>query len=156
LWEGAGVDLDALKLILVPTDFSEVSAAALRVAVRLAQTFHAAIEVFHVDIDPTLVLPPPLGAISMPRVFERVLASTAKDLERIVAEVRESGVTCSSAEELGKSHTAIVERAKVVGAGLIVMGSHGRHGFGRALLGSVAEKVVEHAPCGVLVVPVSP
>ena len=123
------MDLDALKLILVPMDFSEVSAAALQVAVRLAQTFHAAIEVFHVDIDPTLVLPPPLGAISMPVLFERVLAATAERLERLVAEVRKSGVVCSSAEELGRSHTAIVERAQLVGAGLIVMGSHGRHGL---------------------------
>ena len=149
------MDLDALKLILVPTDFSEVSAAALQVAVRLAQTFHSAIEVFHVDIDPTLVLPPPLGAISMPVLFERVLAGTDERLERLVAEVRKFGVACSSAEELGRSHTAIVERAHLVGAGLIVMGSHGRHGLSHALLGSVAEKVVEHASCAVLVVPVS-
>jgi nucleotide-binding universal stress UspA family protein len=150
------MDLDALNVILVPTDFSEGAAAALRVAVRLAQTFHAAIEVFHVDIDPTLVLPPPLDAISMPALFEKMLAGTSERLEHLLAEVRESGVTCTSAEELGRSHTAIVERARLVDAGLIVMGSHGRHGLNRALLGSVAEKVVEHAPCAVLVVPVSP
>ena len=147
------MDFDALKLILVPTDFSPVSAAALKVAVRLAQTFHAGIEVFHVDIDPTLVLPPPLGAISRPLLFQRVLEDTAERLERLVADVRESGVTCSSAEELGRSHTAIVERAHTAGAGLIVMGSHGRHGLTGALLGSVAEKVVNHAGCAVLVVP---
>ena len=150
------MDLDALKLILVPTDFSEVSAAALRVAVRLAQTFHAAIEVFHVDIDPTLVSLPPVGAISMSVLFERVLAGTAERLERVVVEVRRSGVACSCADEIGRSHTAIVERAKLAGAGLVVMGSHGRHGLSHALLGSVAEKVVEHASCAVLVVPVSP
>jgi nucleotide-binding universal stress UspA family protein len=155
LWQAAVVDLDALKLILVPTDFSEVSATALQVAVKLAQTFHAAIEVFHVDIDPTLVLPPPLGAVSRPVLFERVLASTFDRLDRLVAEVRKSGVTCSSAEDLGRSHTAIVERARLAGAGLIVMGSHGKRGLRHVLLGSAAEKVVEHAPCAVLVVPVS-
>jgi nucleotide-binding universal stress UspA family protein len=150
------MDFDSLKLILVASDFSEPSAAALRAAVRLAQAFHAAIEIFHVEVDPTLMLPPPAGAISMPALFERVLERTADRLEELVAEVRKAGVTCSSASELGRSHTAIVERARLVGAGLIVIGTHGRHGLSHALLGSVAEKVVEHAPCGVLVVPVSP
>ena len=89
----------------------------------------------------------------MPRHFERVLASAAERLERSVAEVRQAGVACASAEELGRSHTAIVERARITGAGLIVMGSHGRHGLSHALLGSVAEKVVQHSPCAVLVVP---
>jgi nucleotide-binding universal stress UspA family protein len=133
--------------------FSEASENALRTDVRLAQTFGSAIEVFHVDIDPTLALPPPLGAISVPALFERVLANTAERLERIVAEVRKAGVTCSSAEDLGRSHIAIVERARLANAGMIVIGSHGRRGLGRLLLGSVAEKVVEHAPCVVLVVP---
>ena len=102
------------------------------------------------------MLPPPAGAISLPGLFERVLADTAERLEGLVAEVRKAGVTCSSADELGKSHTAIIERARLAGAGLIVMGSHGRHGLTHLLLGSVAEKVVAHAPCAVLVVPVSP
>ena len=93
---------------------------------------------------------------AVPVLFERVLANTAERLESLVADVRKAGVTCSSAEEMGRSHTAIVERAQLAGAGLIVMGSHGRHGLSRALLGSVAEKVVEHAPCAVLVVPASP
>jgi universal stress protein A len=147
---------DDLKLILVPTDFSEASELALRAAIRLAQTFHAAIEVFHVDIDPALLLPPPLDAISMPVLFEHVLAETADRLERITGEVRKAGVTGTSFDQVGRSHTAIVERARLVSAGLIVIGSHGRHGLTRALLGSVAEKVVQHAPCAVLVVPCLP
>ena len=150
------MNFDELELILVPTDFSESSEAALRSAVRLAQTFHAAIEVFHVEIDPSLVLPPPMDAVTIPLVFEKVIAQTAERLERIVGEVRRAGVTCTSASELGRSHTAIVERARLAHAGLIVIGSHGRHGLGHALLGSVAEKVVQHAPCAVLVVPSSP
>lgn len=148
------MDLDALKLILVPTDFSDVSAAALRVAVRLAKVFHAAIEIFHVDIDSTMV-PPRAGAISMPGLSERLRTDTTERLEHLVTETRESGVICSSTAELGRSHVAIVERARLAHAGLIVIGSHGRHGLNHLLLGSVAEKVVEHAPCAVLVVPVS-
>jgi nucleotide-binding universal stress UspA family protein len=156
VWQDAGMNFDDLKLIVVPTDFSESSSAAMRAAVQLAQAFHASIEVFHVNIDPSLVLPPPADVLSVPIAFERVLADTAEKLERVVGEVRQAGVVCKSASEMGRSHTTIVEQARRSGAGLIVMGSHGRHGLSHALLGSVAEKVVQHAPCAVLVVPVQP
>ena len=149
------MDFDDLKRILVPTDFSDSSAPALRAAVRLAQSFHASIEVFHVDIDPSLVLPPPIGVVSMAALFERMFEGAAEKLDHIVDEVRKSGVVCTGASEYGRSHAAIVEQARRTRAGLIVMGSHGRHGISHALVGSVAEKVVEHAPCAVLVVPVS-
>lgn len=147
------MNLDELKLILVPTDFSQASVAAVRAAVALARAFHAAIEVFHVDPDPALLLPPPLDVVSRPAAFERVLAETAERLERVVAEVRAAGVSCTSASELGRSYTSIIEQARRSGAGLIVMGTHGRHGLAHALVGSVAEKVVEHGSCPVLVVP---
>jgi nucleotide-binding universal stress UspA family protein len=150
------MNFDNLKLILVPTDLSEPSAIALRAAVRLAQTFGAPIEVLHVDINPSLVLPPPIDLVSLPLVFERVTSGTTERLERVVGEVRQAGVVCTSASEFGRSYAAIVEHARRSGAGLIVIGSHGRHGLSHLLLGSVAEKVVEHAPCAVLVVPVSP
>ncbi len=149
------MNLDALNLILVPTDFSEASAVALRTAVKLAQTFHSAIEVFHVRLDPSLVLPPPADVVLRPAAFERTLAETADRLERAVAEVRQAGVTCTSTSEVGRSYSTIIEQARTSGAGLIVMGTHGRHGLSHALLGSVAEKVVEHARCPVLVVPVA-
>ncbi len=148
--------LDNLKIILVPTDFSPASAVAVKAAIRVAQLFHASIEVFHVNVDPSVVLPPPGDVLSFPGAFDRVLADTAEKIDRVVGEIREAGVTCSSASDIGRSYAAIVEQAKLSGAGLIVMGSHGRHGLSHALLGSVAEKVVEHAPCPVLIVPAPP
>jgi len=146
-----------LKLILVPTDFSEASEVALSSAVTLAQTFHAAIEILHVDLNLALVLPPPGDVIAMPIAMEeRLMARAAEKVDRVVAEVREKNVVCTGASEMGRTYTSIVEHAIRIGAGLIVMGSHGRHGLGHFLLGSVAEKVVQHAPCAVLVVPVDP
>ena len=53
----------------------------------------------------------------------------------------------------GRAAPEIVAHAKKIGADLIVMGTHGRSGFQHALLGSVAERVVHHSPCPVLVVP---
>jgi nucleotide-binding universal stress UspA family protein len=155
MWHHPTMNFDDLKTILVPTDFTEPSANAVRAAVRLAQTFHAAIEVFHVDLDPALVLPPPGDLLAVPLVFESALAGVAERLERTAAEVRQSGVACTTASEFGRTHTTIVEQARRIGAGLIVMGSHGRHVISHALLGSVAEKVVQHAPCAVLVVPLA-
>ncbi len=148
--------LDDLKVILVPTDFSPASAIAQKAAIRLAQLFRASIELFHVNVDPSVVLPPPGDVVSFPGLFERVLADAAQQMERIAGEIRDAGVTCTCASDVGRSHEAIVEQARRSGAGLIVMGSHGRHGLSHALFGSVAEKVVEHAPCPVLIVPVSP
>jgi nucleotide-binding universal stress UspA family protein len=156
VWQDDFMALDNLKVILVPTDFSPVSAMAVKAAIRLAQLFGASIELFHVNVDPSLVLPPPADALSFPGLFERVLTDTAEKIERVAAEVRDAGVTCTSASNVGRSYAAIVEQARRSGAGLIVMGSHGRHGLSHALLGSVAEKVVEHAPCPVLIVPASP
>ena len=147
---------DNLNLILVPTDFSEASTEALSTAVSLAKTFHAAIEVLHVDLDSALVLPPPGDAISLPIAVEGALARAAEKLKRIVAEVGENNLACTGASESGRTYGAIVEHAARIGAGLIVMGSHGRHGLRHLLLGGLAEKVVRDAPCAVLVVPALP
>ena len=148
--------LDDVKLILVPMDFSEASTVALNAAITLARTFHAAIEILHVDLDPTLILPPPGDVVAMPIAMAKMMTHATEELERAVAEVREKNIDCTGASESGRTHAAIVEHAARIGAGLIVMGSHGRHGLGHFLLGSVAEKVVENAPCAVLIVPVAP
>jgi len=147
---------DDLKLILVPTDFSEASTVALSTAVSLAKTFHAAIEVLHVDLDSALVLPPPGDTIALPIAVEGALARAAEKLKRTVAEVSEKNIVCTGVSESGRTYGVIVEHASRIGANLIVMGSHGRHGLRHLLLGGVADRVVRDAPCAVLVVPVSP
>ena len=147
---------DDLKLILVPTDFSEASQVAVDAAVTLAHTFRAAIEILHVDLNLALVLPPPGDVFAMPIAMEGLMARAAEKVDRIVAEIRERDVVCTGASEMGRTYTSIVEHAVRIGAGLVVMGSHRRQGLGHFLLGSVAEKVVQHAPCAALVVPVDP
>jgi universal stress protein A len=147
------MNFDELKVILVPVDFSEQTGAAIAAAVRLAQTFHASVEILHVDIDPTLVLPPPGDVIALPLMFEHTQAVTEERLGKLAEQVRAAGVVCVTASESGRTHAAIVERARAAVAGLIVMGSHGQGVLSHALLGSVAEKVVAHAPCPVLIIP---
>jgi nucleotide-binding universal stress UspA family protein len=144
-----------LKLMLVPTDFSDASTVALEAAIDLARIFHATIEILHVDLDLALVMPPPGDIVALPMAMQGMRTDAAEKLERAVAEVREQNIPCTGASESGRTYTAIVDHAARIGAGLIVMGSHGRHGLGHLLLGSVAEKVVQNAPCPVLVIPVA-
>jgi universal stress protein A len=67
--------------------------------------------------------------------------------------VRAAGVSCESATLVGRADQEIVERARATSADLIVMGTHGRSGLTHAILGSNAARVVQHAPCPVLIVP---
>lgn len=146
--------LGSIQKILVPTDFTESSGEALEAAMDLARRFSASIEILHVNVDPTFVVPPPGDIMAVPIDVSRALATASQNLDDTVRRVQEAGITCTGASETGRTHTEIVDHAQRAGADLIVMGTHGRHGLGHALLGSVAEKVVQHALCPVLVVPV--
>jgi nucleotide-binding universal stress UspA family protein len=140
--------------ILVPTDFSDPSTEALDTAVAFAKLSQATLDLVHVAVEPTYVLPPPVDVapvapIDLGAIMTRVNDSLAAEEAR----VREAGVACESAVMVGKPDAEIVARASSTGAQLIVMGTHGRSGLAHALLGSIAERVVQHSPCPVLIVP---
>ena len=142
-----------IKLILAPTDFSPASDRALDVAIDLARLTGAAIEVLHVNLEAMWVLPPPVDVVAAPIDMTEILATSAVQLEAAVNRVRAAGIQCTGVSESGRTDAEIVEYARKRAAGMIVVGSHGRHGIGHVLIGSVAEKVVRHAPCPILVVP---
>lgn len=146
--------LEKVRQILVPTDFSESSSLALRAAIQLGRKFGASVEVLHVDTEATVLVPPPGDLIpASPVDVAEVMEKSVERLNEIAEDVRRTGLVCTTATEVGTTHTEIVEHAQRIGADLIVMGTHGRHGLGRVLVGSIAEKVVQHATCPVLVVP---
>jgi nucleotide-binding universal stress UspA family protein len=127
-------DLPRVRDVLFATDFSPCSEAAAIVAAAYAKQLGARLHVLHVTM-------PMTGAKQV---------SSLKDLAgRIPAEV-----PVITAVESGDPASQIVRYAGRVGAGLIVLGTHGRTGVSRALLGSVAERVVRTASCPVLAVPV--
>jgi nucleotide-binding universal stress UspA family protein len=135
----------ALKTILHPTDFSERARHAMHLACALARDHGAKLVLCHVKLPPAVVygefgaLPPeaPDSLESLRRALDEVApAEPALVAERVVVE--------------GDPVAEIVRLARERGADLIVMGTHGRTGLGRLLMGSVAEQVLRKAPCPVL------
>ena len=147
------MDLRALKRILVPTDFSDPSAEALATAMTLAQASGATLDLVHVAVEASFALPPPIDVATVPiditKMMERVTEGLAAEERRVV----DSGLRCETVMLVGRPDAEIVARAAATHAELIVMGTHGRSGLAHALLGSVAERVVQHAHCPVLIVP---
>jgi nucleotide-binding universal stress UspA family protein len=134
-----------LKHILVATDFSPASDAALTYGRALARTFGARLHLLHVAenffLRPTITDPYALKAAVGRRLDERL---TAEDrVERNALAVLETS-----------DHPAdtIAEYARNTHIDLIIMGTHGRTGVSHLLVGSVAERVVRTAPCPVLTV----
>ena len=149
------MDPRTVKKILVPTDFSEASAEALGTAIDFALVFQASIEVIHVLVEPAFVLPPPVEMATFPFDLTEIMNRVQRNLEADRDRVRAAGVAGELKALTGRAAPEIVAHARQTGADLIVMGTHGRGGFEHALLGSVAERVVHHSPCPVLVVPSS-
>ena len=147
------MDPRAVRKILVPTDFSELSGEAVQTAVAFAKVFGASIELVHVFVEPAYILPPPVDMASFPFDLAQILDRVQNGLDAERDRVKGSGVTVTTTTLSGRAAPEIVAHAKKTGVDLIVMGTHGRSGFQHALLGSVAERVVHHSPCPVLVVP---
>ena len=138
--------------IMVPTDFSAASDAALRYARALAVQMGASIDLAHVFEDPfTSGAFVGDGTVMMPLDLRQTLEQWAR--EQLAS--RHAGHVntlpgSSSVLVMGSPARRIVEHAGETGADLIVMGTHGRTGLSHLLLGSVAERVVRTAKCPVL------
>ena len=142
------------KQILCPTDLSEASVPSLTYAAALASWYKADLTVLHVvpTFDPIAVGPGafygPLQNV-LPMSREEVLG----EMRRITDKAGIGSIHAALSAEAGDPTKTIVEQALTTGADLVVMGTHGRSGFERLLIGSVAEKVLRKAPCPVLLVP---
>ena len=141
-----------LKQILLPLDGSACSQKAQRYAVTLAQHFGARVLALHV----THAHWEQDSFETGPDVVQKVQQEQAAEAARIRQEVSEAatqaGVACELQCLTGSPAEVILRVAKEKAVDLVVMGTHGRSGLRHALLGSVAEKTVQHAPCPVLVV----
>lgn len=139
------------KNILVPTDLSEGAEEALDYACELAQMFGAKIHLVNVIGIPTLGVPE-LGVALTSTVIDQIISDNQAALERLAEAKRCRASIGEVILRTGDARDVINQAAKDLQCDLIVMGTHGRRGVSRALLGSVTETVVRTAPCPVLTV----
>lgn len=139
------------KTILVPTDFGEPAEAALTAALEYAKVFGSEIVLLHAFEVPVVGFPD--GAVvATAELTSRILEGAQAALDRQVMSHEGSGVPIRGVIKQGDPYRVVNETAQEVGAGLIAIGTHGRKGLSRALLGSVAERVVRTAQVPVLTV----
>jgi nucleotide-binding universal stress UspA family protein len=134
-----------LKNVLVATDFGAASDAALTYGRALAKRFGARLHLLHASENDFL-----RASVTDPHVLKTAVARQLE--ERLTAEDRSERSARAVMETADQPSDAILGYAKAAQIDLIVMGTHGRTGVSRMLVGSVAERVVRTAPCPVLTV----
>jgi nucleotide-binding universal stress UspA family protein len=142
-----------IRRILVPTDFSDCSAPALRLAAFLAEQLGAQLILVHVVQDlalalPDAVMPTPLPSPDLAEMIE----SGKRNLTQLIAAEHLEHLHPQTQVRVGSPVAEIVEAAKDLQADLLCIGTHGRTGLAHLLLGSQAERILREAPCPVLTV----
>lgn len=140
-----------LRKILVPVDFSPNCQESILYARHFAEQFGAEICLLHV-VEPVVVTSDFGYLPVLPNdLEEQRLEGAGKEL-RALAKSLGAGVPVESMVRLGRAWKEITDAARTIPADLLIVSTHGYTGIQHALLGSVAEKIVRHAPCPVLVV----
>lgn len=137
----------AIRNILYATDFSERAEYAFHLACALARDYGARLLITHVQMPPVMMYGE-MGALP-PEPLE-----TDEGLKERLVQVRpaDMSIACEHFFMTGEPADEIVRLASEKQADIIVMGTHGRRGFGRFLMGSVAEQVVRKAACPVVTI----
>ena len=134
--------------ILVAVDGSAFSEVAVDQAISLGGICRS--QIFLISV---VDLFPEQMAVA-PALVEQMSKDAKEYLDKAKAKVDQANIPCETVVRMGgQPHEFIIAEAKAKGVDLIVMGTHGRSGFSRVLLGSVAQNVIGNAPCPVIVVP---
>jgi universal stress protein A len=140
-----------VKRILVPIDFSDCSKKALQYALPLAKEHEAALTLLYVVSSPAYGAGE-YGSVDYAQLEGSMRVDGEKDLAKLVADEVPSEVSADTLVCVGSPAVNIIEVARSLPADLIVISTHGRTGLKHVFLGSVAERVVQRAPCPVFVV----
>lgn len=142
-----------VRRILFPTDFSELSKAAESSACELSDQFGAELHVLHVLHDLFLSMPQTAAALLIPpNALEDLVTSAEAEVQKVPPAAWAASKKVIRAVRIGSVPSTIVQYARENEIDLIVIGTHGRTGLSHVLMGSVAERVVQHADCSVLTV----
>lgn len=133
-----------IRSIVVPTDFSPTATRAVEYGADLAQRLGATLTLLHAV--------EPLGVALPQALAEAQMVGATESLEGMVKELAARGVSADFAVRMGPAARETIDLARERKADLIVMGTHGRSGLSRLLVGSVAESLLRHADCPVLTV----
>ncbi len=136
--------------ILVPTDFSDAANQALELALELAPKFEAKITLLHSTWLPPYYYSAYAEGLAWPT--EELEGKAKQELDAACSRAKERYANVESVLASGEAWERILEAAKERAVDLIVMGTHGRRGISRLVLGSIAEKVVRLSPVPVLTV----
>lgn len=151
--DGSGLAYDR---ILVPIDFSEHSKRTLSYATKTATRHNSTIYLLHVFQIPDYVVTPYArrrqNSAEVQSQLDIAEQEARENLEAFAQELSNQGIKVQPHLRVGYPFDEIVLMANHFDVDLIIIGSHGRGGISRLLVGSTAERVVEHAPCPVLVV----
>jgi nucleotide-binding universal stress UspA family protein len=142
----------SINKIICPTDFSEPSFEALKVADELAGHFGADLFLIHVVGLITATTPHALSGFDLAKYNVELKLSAIKGLDELVKEKVSDKTKVHPTVLEGNAADEIVQFAATNGADMIVIATHGRTGWRRFLFGSVAEKVVRTAECPVLTI----
>ncbi len=137
--------------ILVPLDFSRHADPILEWALHLAQEHRSKIVLLHVYHLP-VEFQQLEGAYLPADFWTNVKQEAGQQLERHAEQARARGIEVEAVVREGYPATVIVDEIENLNIDLVVIGTHGRTGLKHLLLGSIAERVVQHAPCPVLTV----
>ncbi|ACF45918.1 MAG: universal stress protein [Prosthecochloris sp.] len=135
--------------ILCPVDFSDASKKSIRYAHEFARGMGASLYLLNVVEPRPMAVDMSLSYVPLEEDLEK---AAREDLELIVAAEREKGIVVEADVEIGTPSEIILEKAAELDVNLIILGSHGKTGLSRLLMGSVAESVVRKAQCPVLIV----
>ena len=143
--------MSAPKVILVPTDFSVSAETALDYALQLAAKLGAKVYVMHAYQLPVVGFP---DGVLLPtaEIATKLISWAQSQLAACVARRKESSVEIVPVLKQADPRDAVLSAAEDLSADLVVMGTHGRRGLARALIGSVAESVVRTSTVPVLTV----
>ncbi len=134
--------------ILLATDGSESVQAAIQEAINIAKVCSSRLYILSV-----VEVNPEYEALA-PNVVEKAETETKEHVDSVKKRGERESITCETVVHQGEEpYRFIVDEAKKIKADMIVMGSHGRTGLKRLMMGSVTARVIGHAPCKVLVVP---
>jgi nucleotide-binding universal stress UspA family protein len=143
------------KRILVPVDGSRASQRGLREAIRLAKGRQASLQLVHVVDEHTVLVSAAEVGPEMVNLMLELRKRGSQLLRSAEALVRRNGLKCTAfllEAQTGPAADLIVRQARKSGADLIVIGTHGRRGLRRLIMGSDAEQIVRTAPVPVMLV----